>query len=67
MHILHLIRVCNRLKFHCQVFSMNKYIKLVLRRPVHILIMLAIFTAVLVPGMTMLKFDNSVESFMPKR
>jgi len=46
---------------------MNKYIKLVLRRPVHILIMLAIFTVVLVPGMTMLKFDNSVESFMPKR
>ncbi len=45
---------------------MNKYIKLVLRRPVHILIMLVIFTAVLVPGMTMLKFDNSVESFMPK-
>ena len=45
---------------------MNKYIKLVLRRPVHILIMLAICTAVLVPGITMLKFDNSVESFMPK-
>ncbi|MBW2630507.1 MAG: MMPL family transporter [Deltaproteobacteria bacterium] len=45
---------------------MNRYINFVLRRPVPILIMLVIFTAVLVPGITMLKFDNSVESFMPK-
>lgn len=45
---------------------MNRYIHFVLRRPVPILIMLAICTAVLVPGITMLKFDNSVESFMPK-
>jgi len=45
---------------------MNRYITFVLRRPVPILIMLVIFTAVLVPGITKLKFDNSVESFMPK-
>ena len=45
---------------------MNRYIHFVLRRPVLILIMLAIFTAALIPGITMLKFDNSVESFMPK-
>ncbi|MEA1971171.1 MAG: hypothetical protein U9N37_06100, partial [Thermodesulfobacteriota bacterium] len=45
---------------------MNRYIHFVLRRPIPVLIMLVIFTAVLVPGITMLKFDNSVESFMPK-
>ncbi|MBW2599051.1 MAG: MMPL family transporter, partial [Deltaproteobacteria bacterium] len=45
---------------------MNKYINFVLRRPVPILIMLVIFTAVLVSGITKLEFDNSVESFMPK-
>ncbi len=45
---------------------MNRYINFVLRRPVPVLIMLVLFTAILVPGITMLKFDNSVESFMPK-
>jgi len=45
---------------------MNKYIHFVLRRPVPVLIMLVILTAVLVPGITKLEFDNSVESFMPK-
>ncbi|MBW2558629.1 MAG: MMPL family transporter [Deltaproteobacteria bacterium] len=45
---------------------MNRYIKFVLRRPVSILIMLAIFTAILVPGIIKLEFDNSIESFMPK-
>ncbi|MCD6487290.1 MAG: MMPL family transporter [Syntrophobacterales bacterium] len=45
---------------------MNRYIKFVLRRPIPVLIMLVILTAALIPGITMLKFDNSVESFMPK-
>ena len=45
---------------------MSRYIHFVLRRPLTILIMLVILTAALVPGITMLKFDNSVESFMPK-
>ncbi|MBW2673232.1 MAG: hypothetical protein JRD89_07435, partial [Deltaproteobacteria bacterium] len=45
---------------------MNRYIHFVLRRPVPILILLAILTAVLVPGISKLEFDNSVESFMPK-
>lgn len=45
---------------------MNRYIHFVLQRPVPILILLVIFTAVLVPGISRLEFDNSVESFMPK-
>ncbi|MDO9515709.1 MAG: MMPL family transporter [Syntrophales bacterium] len=45
---------------------MNRYIHFVLQRPVLILILLAILTAVLVPGIPKLEFDNSVESFMPK-
>jgi len=45
---------------------MNRYIRFVLRRPVPILIMLIILTAIMVPGIAKLKFDNSVESFMPK-
>ncbi|MBW2594779.1 MAG: MMPL family transporter [Deltaproteobacteria bacterium] len=45
---------------------MNRYIHFVLRKPIPILIMLVILTAVLVPGITRLEFDNSVEAFMPK-
>ena len=45
---------------------MNRYIHFVLQRPVPILIMLVLLTAVLVPGITRLEFDNSVESFMPE-
>ena len=45
---------------------MNRYIHFVLQRPVPILILLVILTAILVPGITKLEFDNSVESFMPK-
>ncbi|MBN2539711.1 MAG: MMPL family transporter, partial [Deltaproteobacteria bacterium] len=45
---------------------MNRYINFVLRRPIPILIMLVILTVMLVPGITKLEFDNSVESFMPK-
>ncbi|MBN2397611.1 MAG: MMPL family transporter, partial [Deltaproteobacteria bacterium] len=45
---------------------MNRYILLVLRRPVQTLIALAVMTALLVPGILRLGFDNSVESFMPK-
>jgi len=45
---------------------MNRYIHFVLQRPLLILILLVILTAILVPGITKLEFDNSVESFMPK-
>jgi predicted RND superfamily exporter protein len=45
---------------------MNRYIAFVLRRPVFILVFLVLATIVLVPGMSRLEFDNSVESFMPK-
>ena len=45
---------------------MNRYIRFVLRRPIPILILLVVLTAVLVPGIARLEFDNSVESFMPK-
>ena len=45
---------------------MNRYIHFVLRKPVHTLIALVILTALLVPGILLLEFDNSVESFMPK-
>ena len=45
---------------------MNRYIHCVLKNPVPILIMLIILTAVLIPGIFRLEFDNSVESFMPR-
>lgn len=45
---------------------MNRYIHFVLQRPVSVLIALAVLTALLVPGILRLEFDNSVESFMPK-
>ncbi len=45
---------------------MNRYIQFVLNRPVPILIMFAMLTMALLPGMGRLEFDNSVESFMPK-
>ena len=45
---------------------MNRYIDFVLRRPIAVLIFLALVTVILTPGMTLLTFDNAIEAFMPK-
>jgi predicted RND superfamily exporter protein len=45
---------------------MNRYIDFVLRRPIAVLIFLALITVILTPGMARLQFDNAIEAFMPK-
>jgi len=45
---------------------MNRYIDFVLRRPIAVLIFLALVTVILAPGMALLTFDNAIEAFMPK-
>ncbi|TFG37096.1 MAG: hypothetical protein E4H39_02780, partial [Syntrophobacterales bacterium] len=45
---------------------MNRYIGFVLRWPKLILLVLAVITILLIPGIRLLEFDNSVEAFLPK-